>query len=168
MPASTGFSLGFRYGLRSFGIALVVGLGIGTCMALADLSLFAGIVPVSQKQLLGAPSAAFIGALVLYDELVLRLGGLTALTWLLGKLARRQDQIIHWIAIVLTAGLLWPLSARGYLATLDWSALAVLREVTLHGGAGLAWGWLCWRHGWLAGLTGHLAAYGALVPMLGS
>lgn len=167
MPAPTGFALGFRNGWRSFGIALAAGLGVGASIALADLSLFAGIVPVSQKQLLAEPSLPLIGALVLYDELVLRFAGLTALTWLLTRVTGKQSDIIHWIAIALTAGVLWPLSARGYIATLDWSALTLLREVTLHGGAGMAWGWLCWRHGWLAGLAGHLAAYGALVPMLG-
>lgn len=136
-------------------------------MASADLTLFAAIVPTSQTQLFAAPSLVLISALVLYDELVLRFAGMTLLTWLLTRMIGKRNDIIHWIAIALTAGVLWPLSARGYLATLDWSALTLLREVALHGGAGVAWGWLCWRHGWLAGLVGHLAAYGALLPLLG-
>lgn len=31
---------------------------------------------------------------------------------------------------------------------------------------GSVWGWLYWRHGWLAALTGHVCAHPVLDPML--
>lgn len=166
MFAKAGIALGLRNGWRSLAIAAVAGTGFGIIMATADLTVFAAAVPASQKALFAAPDLPFIGALVLYDELVLRLIGMTALTLLVMAVTGRRGAAVHWAAIALTAMVLWPLSARGYLVQLDWSALTAAREVTLHGGAGLVWGWLCWRHGWLAGLIGHLSAYAGLIPLL--
>jgi hypothetical protein len=44
--------------------------------------------------------------------------------------------------------------------------MTLLREVTLHGAAGVLWGWIYWRYGWLSGLTGHLCAHLSLQPLL--
>lgn len=78
----------------------------------------------------------------------------------------RADAAAWWTAIALVALVAYPLSALGYFRALDWTAPTAVREAVLHGGAGLLWGWLCRRHGWLAGLAGHLAAHLALQPLL--
>lgn len=167
MSGRTGFAFGFRHGWRSLGIACAAGLGFGAAMGLSELTVFAGTGPSSQHALLNPPDWPLIAALVLADELLLRLIGLTALAWLLARFTALRDRAVHWTAILLTALVLWPLSARGYLLGLDWTVTVALREVLLHGGAGVLWGWLCWRHGWLAGLAGHLSAYVPLALLLG-
>ena len=166
----TDFSLGPKRGLGSLLIACAAGLGFGAWMALADSTAFAGIIPASQTRLFEQTPLAVllpgIGYLVLYDEIVLRLLAMPVLAWLLHVVTGRRSGIIRWTSILVTACLFWPLSSRGYIGTLDWSALTLLREVVLHCAAGTLWGWLCWRHGWVSGLVGHLSAYGTLLPLL--
>lgn len=139
-------------------------------MVLADSVLFASVIPPSQGVLFVQTPLALrlpiVVGLVLYDELVLRLIGLPMLAVALSRVVGLRSSIAWWSAIVLTAGVLWPLITQRYFAGFEWSMLAALRELSLHVAAGALWGWLCWRHGWIAGLAGHLSAYGALLPLL--
>lgn len=166
-----GFTPGLRLGARSLGIALGAGLAFGLFMALADASLFSAAVPEVQHRMLATMDLGLrlrlIAPGVLHDEVLLRFAVLVPLVWMLAALRGRVDAASWWIGIVVVAGVAWPLSARGYLGALDWGGLAFARELVLHGGAGVLWGWLCWRHGWLAGLCGHFAAHLALQPLLG-
>ena len=170
VPRDLDLSLGLRHGARSLTLAVVAGAGLGLAIGLADAGPFHAAVPEVQRQLLRALSLdsrllLFLrGALI--DELLLRMVGMTALVWLFSALSGGPRRWIHPAAIVLTAAVLWPLLARGYLQALDWSLLTLLRETVLHVGAGLLWGWLYWRHGWLAALAGHIAAQQVLQPAL--
>lgn len=168
--SDTGFSLYPRQGARSLVIGLGAGLAFGGWMALADSIFFASVVPPSQHVVLASTTpleriAGFARG-ALGDEIALRLITMTALVWLLMAVTKRRGSGVYWAAIGPTAFVAWPLWASGYVTSLDWSALTVLREVALHGAAGTLWGWLCWRHGWLAGLTGHIGAHLALQPLL--
>jgi hypothetical protein len=140
-------------------------------MALADGTVFAAVVPEVQHWMLGTMDLgqrlAFAARGVVFDEIVLRFGVLAALVWALARVRGRTDDATWWVAILIVALAVYPLSAWSYFSALDWSGLTVAREVLLHGGAGALWGWLCWRHGWLAGLAGHLAAHLSLQPLLG-
>jgi hypothetical protein len=166
-----GFTLLPRRGWRSLGLAAVLGLGFGAYMALADHVLFAGAVPAVQRIALAQePLAArllFHARGALLDEIAYRLIALTALAWALASLVKRRAPGVHWAAIVLTALVVYPLGNMAYFRSLDPTAITVLRELALHGGAGVLWGWLYWRHGWLSGLTGHIAAHLSLQPLLG-
>ena len=104
------------------------------------------------------------GALI--DEVVLRLAGLSAVLWLAVVAIGRRTPVADGLAILITAAVLWPLSAWGYLTALDGSLLTVLRELCLHVAAGVLWGWLYCRHGWLAGVIGHVSAHLILQPAL--
>jgi hypothetical protein len=59
----------------------------------------------------------------------------------------------------------YPAFHLDYLQTLTPSALTVLREVMLHG-AGILWGYLYWRYGLVAAITGHISAHLSLEPLL--
>jgi hypothetical protein len=161
-----GFAFGLRFGLRSLGAALAAGLVLGLWIAFADTWLFSPIVPASQHALFEAtPFAArllTIALLVLRDEVVLRLIVLGGLVWLFG----RSSDAARWLAILFTALVAWPVLSHGYIVGLVLSAPTIAREILLHGMAGIVWGWLCLRHGWLAGFVGHLGAYLAMVPLL--
>jgi len=168
--SDTGFSLYPRQGARSLTIGLAAGLAFGCWMAAADATVFASAVPASQQAILASTTAveriAAYARGALGDEIALRLIVMTVLVWLLMAISRKRGKAVHWAAIVLTAFVAWPLWASAYVTSLDWSALTVLREVLLHSAAGTLWGWLCWRHGWLTGLTGHIGAHLALQPLL--
>lgn len=154
--AETGFVWGLRHGGRSFALAIGAGLAFGLWMVAADRWLFPEIVPAAQQALFAGPDYPTIAWLVLRDEVLLRALALPLLLW---------AGVRGLLAVLLTALVAWPLLNLGYTANLDWSALVMARELTLHVAAGCLWGWLCWRHGWLAGLSGHLAAYGPLLPL---
>ncbi len=168
--SDTGFSLYPRQGARSLAIGLGAGLAFGCWMALADSTLFGAAVPPSQHAILASTTP--IERIIAFargaagDEIALRLITMTALLWMLMASRQRRGNGVYWAAIGLTAFVAWPLWASAYVTSLDWSALTALREFALHGTAGVLWGWLCWRHGWLAGLTGHIGAHLALQPLL--
>ena len=161
-----------RNGWRSLALALGLGLAFGAYMALADHFVFASAVPAVQRILLAQNSLserlAFFARGALLDELEYRLIALTALAWGLASLAKRPAPAAIWAAIVLTALVVYPLGNWSYFRALDPTVMSLLRELALHGGAGVLWGWLYWRHGWLSGLAGHIAAHLSLQPLLGA
>ncbi len=167
-----GFSLTLRRGWRSLAIALACGLAFGLFMAAADAGPLRSAVPAVQHAVLAqmglAERLAWFARGALIDEVVLRLGALALLVWLGTALRGKADRAVWWGGIVLVALVVWPVWSLGYLPGLEPGALTVVREVVLHGGAGLLWGWLCWRHGWLAGLAGHVGAHLAVQPLLGA
>jgi len=166
-----GFSLLPRRGWRSLVLAAGLGLAFGLWMAMADHYLFAGAVPAVQRITLA--QNALSERLIYYargavlDELEYRLIALTAIAWGLASLAKRPAPAAVRAAILLTALVAYPLGNWAYFQSLDPTAMTVARELALHGGAGVLWGWLYWRHGWLSGLTGHVAAHLSLQPLLG-
>ena len=139
-------------------------------MALADATVLRGAVPEVQHWMVGhlttSERIAFAWRGLLFDEVVLRLGVVTAGVWFLRALPGWSGWRARWPAILFAAFVAWPLTVLHYLAALDWSAPVALREIVLHGGAGALWGWLYCRHGWLAGVVGHAGAHLALQPLL--
>ncbi len=170
LPGALGFGILPRQGLRSLAIALIAGLAFGLWMALADAALFAGAVPDVQRLMVAQMSTSerimwfARGALV--DEMIFRLIALTALAWCLALMSGLRGGALAWPAILLTALVVYPLGSWAYLSALEPGALTALRELALHGAAGVLWGWLYWRHGWLSGVTGHIAAHLSLQPLL--
>ncbi len=167
-----GFRLLPRDGWRSLALAAAMGLAFGAYMALADSLVFPSIVPevqhVMRAQMTLADRLIFFARGSLVDEIAFRLIALTAIAWGIANLSRRTGSQVLWAAILLVAFVAYPLGNWTYFRALDASALTILREVALHGAAGVLWGWLYWRHGWLAGLTGHVSAHLALQPLLGA
>jgi hypothetical protein len=165
-----GLGLTLREGWRSLGVAVAAGLAFGAWMALADATVLRGAVPHVQHWMVGNLSTGTRIALAwrgaLFDEMVLRLGVVTAVTWLAAAVAGVRGWRARWPAILFAAFAAWPMTVLPYLSALDWSAGTAAREVLLHGAAGTLWGWLYCRHGWLAGLCGHWAAHLALQPLL--
>jgi hypothetical protein len=162
--------IGLRCGLRSAVIAVVAGLLFGAYMVAADALVFHAVIPGSQAELLLVPAAQRIvyfarGALI--DELEFRLVLMTALVWLFVTLAGSQRQWCYWASILLAALVAYPLAHWAYLAALQPGALAIAREVSLHGAAGALWGYLYWRHGFVAAVLGHVSAHLTLEPLLG-
>ncbi len=175
-PAEVGHGLGFalrpRLGLGSLVLALGAGLAFGLYMALADATVFAGVVPEVQRQMVAQMATteriAFFARGALVDELLYRLIGLTAIAWSLAQVTPLRGGALIWPAILLAAFVLYPTGNWVYFRALEPGTMTVLREIALHGAAGVLWGWLYWRHGWLSAVTGHVAAHLSLQPLLGA
>jgi hypothetical protein len=153
----------------ALGASVAIGVAFGAYMALADATVFHSVIPASQTAMISESSplqriAYFIPA-VIFDEVVFRLILVSALVWLLGMVAGLRA-LCFWAAIVFAAVVAYPAFHLSYLASLSLTPLTVSREILLHGAAGVLWGYLYWKHGWLAGLAGHISAHFSLQPML--
>jgi len=156
-------------GARPLGVAIAAGLVFGIAMALADALLFYSVIPESQTALVSRFSAidriGYFAPLAVADELIFRLVVMSLLVWALVS-AAGQRAWCFWGAILGTALLVYPALHQTYLSSLVLTPLSVLREITLHGGAGILWGYLYWRHGLTAAIAGHVGAHLSLQPLL--
>lgn len=97
------------------------------------------------------------------EELLMRLFLLSLVVWLLARWWRtpagRPAAGAFWTAIVLVALIfgLGHLPATSLMAPL--TVPLVVRALVLNGIAGIAFGYLCWRHGLEAAMLGHMSAH---------
>jgi hypothetical protein len=155
-------------GAHPLTISTLAGLAFGIYMALADALIFRSVIPSSQVVLVSGLSAfgriAYFIPLAVADELVFRLVLMSLLVWLFTAVAGLHARCF-WMAILGTALLIYPALHQPYLSALVPTPLTVLREIMLHGGAGILWGYLYWRHGLLAAVAGHIGAHFSLQPL---
>lgn len=155
--------------VRSLGVALVAGLAFGVYMALADSFVFPGIVPTVLVAVTASTSAldrvAYFAPLAMNDELMFRLVVMSALVWVLVAVAGKRDWC-YWAAILITALVVYPALHPAYLSVLTPSMPTFTREITLHGAAGILWGYIYWRYGLVASIVGHVSAHLSLQPLL--
>lgn len=150
-------------------VALAAGLGFGIYFALVDTIIFRSAWPDGQKALLTEPASTrmlLFGFRALNDELVLRLVAMTTIAAVLVAIAGKRSTWCYWGAIFAVALVVAPLWESTFLASLDWTPLVVVRTIAIYATATTLWGWLYWRHGFLAGVTGHVSAHLALQPAL--
>jgi len=152
---------------KSFLRSILVGLGAGLLMILADVYLFAPLVK-DQIQALGEtvnpPAwqgflASFYGGIV--EEILTRFFLLTLLAWL-GSLILRPKEgktspIVMWISILIS-GLIFGLA---HLPTLVEMGIAltpifIIRTLVLNA-VGLYYGWLFWKRGLGYAMAAHFA-----------
>jgi len=155
--------------LLSLAVAIGAGLLFGAFMAISDAYLFRAAVPASLQKLISHSTVveriAYFTKAVLIDELVFRLVLMTVIVWLLVKFFGAPRGWFYWLAILVAALVANPVFHTAYLATLNVTALTVLRELVLHGAAGVLWGYLYWRHGLIAAIAGHVSAHISLEPL---
>jgi hypothetical protein len=146
-------------------LPLCVGLGLaaGVAILLLDALVF---LPLSPPELQGAaPPPAWQGLLAsLYggisEELLMRLGLMTLLVWLFGRLARTPgaSNAVGWAAN-LSAALLF---GAGHLpataAITPLTGIVVIRALALNGLAGIAFGWVYWKRGLFLAMISHFSA----------
>lgn len=152
-----------------------IGLGVAASLAIIALDVLV-FAPALKAELgvlangLGAQSnqpAAWQGFLASFyggidEEVLLRLFLLTLLAWL-GKFVShtaegRPTMAVFWIANILAAILfgLGHLPATAMLIPL--TPLVIVRAVVLNGLAGLAFGYLYWKHGIESAMLSHFSA----------
>ncbi len=146
-------------------IAVLIGVAGAVLTAALDLFVFAPRIPELQSAAQAAAPPLWTGLTsALYgaidEEILLRLGLMTALVWVGTRLTRsaQPGAGVVWTANVATALLfgLGHLPATALIAPL--TPLVILRAVVLNGLEGVAFGWLYWRRGLLAAMVAHFCA----------
>ena len=160
--ALTGQPFGDR--VRGFaGIAVVLGVLATVAIVLIDALVFVpalrelapdAFAPSAQPPLWSGALASLYGAFT--EEILLRYFLMSLVAWLVLRLAGRALALP--IAIVITAVLFGLGHLPATAAIFPLTPLVVARAVLLNGLAGLAFGWLYWRHGLEAAMLSHFAA----------
>ena len=150
-------------------IALGLGLLFGNYMAVADASVFRTVVPSSAHILVTTvpmPERILTSVLSAASaEVVLRLMCMTAIVvGFVTIFGPRRG--CYWGAIGVVSLVAYPLWDYAYFASLIITPLGAIREFALHFAATGLWGWLYWRHGFLAALMAHCTSHLALQPLL--
>jgi membrane protease YdiL (CAAX protease family) len=149
-------------------MAAIVGLVLGTILAVVDAAVFLSRVPAGVREF-GQSVALwkrllaglFYGGIT--EELLMRLFLFSLVAWVLGRVRRRPDGLpsdgAFWSANVLVAALfaLGHLPATQALGPL--TPAVVVRSFLLNGAASMVFGYLFWRRGLEAAMTAHASAH---------
>lgn len=149
---------------------MLVGATAGAMLVGAEAVFFLRHLPAALHQLFEIPLWKRLLAGVLYggitEELLMRLFLLSLVAWLLGRWSKTPAGMpssgAFWTAIILVAILfgLGHLPATAAITPL--TQVLVVRALVLNGIAGIAFGYLYWRHGLEAAMLGHMSAHLAL------
>lgn len=182
--AAVGAACAHRVGLRSVlagdagarvapGMAVLVGLAVALAVQLADAALAPWLGAEWPRAVAAAAAAPWLPALLqglLYggiaEEILLRWGLMSLVIWVLarafpGRAARggTPSAALAWTGIVVAAAVF----AAGHLPALalavEPTGAIVARTLALNLLAGLAYGWLYWRHGLESAMVAHAASH---------
>lgn len=158
--------------------AIVLGIVIALAQFAFDLG-FWRIVP--HNRLLALRHAAQLSAAsplsrllfqALTDELMLRWGLMSGVLWVLALLFHQKSRprsALVWIAIVIVSILsaLGDAPALINMLAIDPASVIILRTTIVSAVAGLAYGWLYWKHGLEAAVLAHVLAQAGLIAIEG-
>lgn len=146
---------------------LLVGVAIGATLVAIEALVFLRHLPPAMHPLFTIPLWKRLLAGVLYggitEELFMRLFLVSLVAWLCGRWWRTPGGLPtsggFWIAIVLVAVVfgLGHLPATSAITPL--TTMLVWRALVLNGIAGIAFGYLYWKHGLEAAMIGHMGAH---------
>jgi membrane protease YdiL (CAAX protease family) len=146
--------------------AFALGAGAGAALVAIDVLFFLDSLSAPMRASFDTPLWKRLLAGVVYggitEELLMRLFLLSLVVWLLGRWWRtsgRPADGAFWMGIAIVALIfgLGHLPATSLLAPL--TPALVVRALWLNGIAGVAFGYLYWRHGLEAAMLGHMSAH---------
>jgi membrane protease YdiL (CAAX protease family) len=147
--------------------ALLAGAAVGATLVAIEALVFLRHLPPAMQTLFTIPLWKRLLAGVVYggitEELFMRLFLMSLVAWLCGRWWRTPGGLptsgAFWLAIVLVAVLfgLGHLPATSAITPL--TTMLVLRSLVLNGIAGIAFGYLYWRHGLEAAMIGHMGTH---------
>jgi len=145
----------------------LVGAASGVVLVGVEALFFLRNLPEPVHQLFEIPLWKRLLAGILYggltEELLMRLFLLSLVAWVLGRWWKtpegRPTTGAFWTAIIVVAVVfgLGHLPATAAMTPL--TPLLVVRALVLNGVAGVAFGYLYWRHGLEAAMAGHMSAH---------
>jgi membrane protease YdiL (CAAX protease family) len=146
---------------------LLLGGVAGAVLVAVDGVFFLRHLPETMRQTFDIPLWKRLLAGIVYggitEELLMRLFLLSLVAWLLGRWWKTSDGLptagAFWTAIVVVAILfgLGHLPITSAVASL--TPHLVARALALNGLAGVAFGYLYWKHGLEAAIAGHMSAH---------
>jgi membrane protease YdiL (CAAX protease family) len=146
---------------------LLVGAAVGAVLVALDALFFLRHLPTAMQETFDIPLWKRLLAGIVYggitEELLMRLFLLSLVAWILGRWWKTSQGTptrgVFWTAIVVVAILfgLGHLPATAAVAPL--TPWLVARALVLNGVAGVAFGYLYWRHGLEAAMAGHMSAH---------
>lgn len=159
--------------------AIIAGIVITLAQFTFDLA-FWRVVP--HNQLLALRHAAQLSAAsplsrllfqALTDELMLRWGLMSGVLWVLALLFHQKSKpraSLVWMAIVIVSILsaLGEVPALINMLAIDPASVIILRTTLVSAAAGIAYGWLYWKHGLEAAVLAHVLAQAGLIAIEGS
>lgn len=155
---------------RSMLAGLTIGAAAGAYIAASDLWLYRSILPPpGTPGVAGGSMLSQLAQLIplsALDEILWRGLMVSALIWVAVILAGHPYRWCYWMAIAAVALDAWPMTHLSYFAALTWTPLTVTRELMIHGGAGILWGWLYWTRGLTAAIAGHVGVHLTVQPLL--
>lgn len=146
---------------------ILVGAVVGVVLVMIEALFFLKRLPAVMLPIFDIPlwkrllAGVFYGGIT--EELLMRLFLLSLVGWLLSKWWKTPEGMpasgAFWIAIVLVAILfgLGHLPATSVVTPI--TPLLVVRTLVLNGIAGVAFGYLYWKHGLEAAMLGHMSAH---------
>jgi membrane protease YdiL (CAAX protease family) len=147
--------------------ALLTGGAVGATLVAIEALVFLRHLPPAMHGLFEIPLWKRLLGTVLYggitEELLMRLFLVSLVAWLCGRWWKTPNGLptpwAFWIAIVLVAVLfgLGHLPATSAITPL--TTTLVVRALVLNGIAGIAFGYLYWKHGLEAAMIGHMGAH---------
>ena len=146
---------------------LLVGAAVGVTLVALEATLFLRHLPASMHALFEIPLWKRLLAGVVYggivEELLMRLFLMSLLAWLLGRWWKSAQGLPATGAFMTAIAAVAILFALGHLPATATVApltdLLVARALLLNGLAGVAFGYLFWRHGLEAAMAGHISAH---------
>jgi hypothetical protein len=152
---------------RPVGPVILCVLGVTALILLTDCVLYRGRLPGGYVAIFHGPHLIarilILAGVAAGEEMRFRLGVMTAVVLCLGLVFRDQTGAAPpWVfvaAILIAQGAnVWGVFHAGQMPA-DYNLLRFFAP-------GLAWGWLCWRHGWFSALIAHCATHVILQPLL--
>lgn len=147
--------------------ALLAGAAVGATLVAIEAVVFLRHLPPAMHPLYAIPLWKRLLAGVLYggitEELLMRLFLVSLVAWVCGRWWRTPGGLptsgAFWTAILLVAVLfgLGHLPATSAITPL--TTMVVMRALVLNGIAGIAFGYLYWKHGLEAAMLGHMSAH---------
>jgi hypothetical protein len=147
--------------------SLFVGIGVGVVLVAVEVFVFLPHLPEALHPFFQIPLWKRLPAGILYggitEELLMRLFLLSLVAWLLSRRWRTPKGLptsgVFWAAIFVAAILfgLGHLPATSAIVPLTQGL--IVRALLMNAVAGIAFGYLYWKHGLEAAMVGHMAAH---------
>jgi membrane protease YdiL (CAAX protease family) len=144
-----------------------VGAFIGAVLVGMEALFFVQHLPAAMHPAFQIPLWKRLLAGILYggitEELLMRLFLLSVVAWLLGRWWKTTERVpspgAFWAAIIVVAFLFGVGHLPTTAAMAPLTQVLVVRALVLNGVAGVAFGYLYWRHGLEAAMVGHMSAH---------
>ncbi len=145
-------------------IAPLLGIISGALVFAFDLVVFAPLITPSTAPIVPSFAsrvlAVFYGGI--YEELFLRLFILTAITWLVWTIKKKEDGAPYtwtmWVGIILSALVFGLLHLSTTALVMELTSIVIIRAVILNGIPGVIFGWLYWKQVIESAIVSHIFA----------